>query len=69
MNELWMAVTPDIYELPIAVARTQKDLCKMLGVSCSTVCKLFRKHESGTYTKWKKYKIVKLEIEEDDNEE
>lgn len=34
---LWLAVTADEYELPLAVADTAKELGEMLGISDSTV--------------------------------
>ena len=34
---IWMAVTPDEYELPVAVADTAAELGKKLGVSKNTI--------------------------------
>lgn len=34
---LWLAVTPDELELPLAVAETADELGKMLGISGNTI--------------------------------
>lgn len=34
---LWLAVTADEYELPLAVADTSRELGKMLGLSHNTI--------------------------------
>lgn len=57
---LWMAVTPDEYELPMAVADTAKELSHMLGLKSNTVKHLYYKHNKGEYKKHTKYKIVKI---------
>lgn len=58
---LWMAVTPDKYELPIAVADTALELGRMLGAKGNLISKIYCMHNKGIYTNWKKYKIVKVE--------
>lgn len=60
---LWMAVTPDEYELPMAVADTAKELSHMLGLKSNTVKHLYYKHNKGEYKKHVKYKIVKIKEE------
>ena len=56
---LYIKVTKDRYELPVAVADTKSDLARLLGVDPSTVtCGLKRKVEKPVY----------LEVEVDDNE-
>ena len=57
---LWLAVTPDKYELPIAVADTAVELSKMLGLHSNAVTKLYHLHKTGKYKKCTKYKIVKV---------
>lgn len=57
---LWLAVTPDEYELPIAVADTAKELSHMLGMKSHAVTELYHKHNKGVYKRYEKYKIVKV---------
>lgn len=54
---LFMKVTRDRYELPLAVAQTQAELARIVGVDESTVSKGLRNERSG-------YK--KVEVEDDD---
>lgn len=42
---IFMAVTNDIYELPLAVADTLKQLCKMMGLRYESVLPRVRKEE------------------------
>lgn len=58
---LWLAVTPDKYELPIAVADTARELGRILGASGNLITKIYCMHNKGHYEKWTKYKIVKVE--------
>lgn len=57
-----MAVTPDEYELPLAVADTAKGLANMLGVTESNVCKLWHRKRRGN--RRCKYYIYRIEVEE-----
>lgn len=57
-----MAVTPDKYELPLAVASSCYELANMLGINQSTVCKLRRNHNHQS--RFEKYKIVWVENDE-----
>ena len=52
---LYVAVTNDRYELPIAVAETQTELAIMVGVDISTICKQIKKRAAGEKEcPWKK---------------
>lgn len=64
MKKLWMAVTPDIYELPLAIADTAKSLAKMLGVTESNVCHLWHRKRKGDIRC--KYYIYRIEVEDED---
>ena len=64
---LWLAVTPDKYELPIAVADTAKELSIMLGLRSHTITELYHQHNKGILSNYVKYKIVKV-TEEAQNE-
>ena len=44
---LYVAVTNDRYELPIAVAETQTELAIMVGVDISTICKQIKRRVAG----------------------
>lgn len=44
---LYVAVTNDRYELPIAVAETQTELAIMVGVDISTICKQIKRRAAG----------------------
>lgn len=59
---LWLAVTPDKYELPIAVADTAAELGRMLGKNGNFISKMYSCHNKGKHKKWTKYKIIKLKI-------
>lgn len=59
---LWLVVTPDRYELPMAVADTAMELGRMLGLKGNMVSKLYCEHNKGMYRKWTQYKIIKLKV-------
>lgn len=66
----YLAVTPDLYELPMAVAHTGAELAKMLGISEGTIYTQMVRNKPEP---WKakgtcKYRFRKTEIEEDDEE-
>lgn len=42
---LWMEVTNDEYELPIAIADTAKELAEMRGVDRTTIAKSIKRKE------------------------
>lgn len=42
---LYMAVTNDEYELPVAVAETLGELSEMMGVSKSSICNSVKRNE------------------------
>lgn len=58
---LWMAVTPDKYELPICVAETAELLGRYMGISKQAI--IMRANRGGGITK--DNKVLKIEIEED----
>ena len=68
---LYVAVTNDQYELPIAVAETQTELAVMVGVNISTICKQIKRRAAGEKEcPWKKcgMKFYKVDCEESKNE-
>lgn len=64
---LYVAVTNDRYELPVAVAETQTELAIMVGVDISTICKQIKRRAAGEKEcPWKKcgMKFYKVDCEE-----
>lgn len=68
MSYLWMAVSPDEYELPIAVEDTLGKLALKLKVSRSYLDQLFSKQKRGMSMNNAPFYIRKVEVnwEEDD---
>lgn len=69
---LWMAVTADEYELPLAVEDTAAALARRLGVSENTVRTVEYRGKNERYRRTKKgpmpgfgtrYKVRKVEVE------
>ena len=60
---MYLAVTSDKYELPIAVAGTARELAKMLGVSANSISSSIYRVYKG-----KKTKIKYLVIDENEGE-
>ena len=67
--KLYMAVTPDEYELPILIAETKAELARMAGMHRSTVCNEIdgrRSRRDGRKLRRDvKYLFVTVEVEED----
>lgn len=61
MTTLWMAITLDRYELPIAVADTAEQLAALVG--CTKNC--IYSSVSHSKTKGHKSRYIKVMIEED----
>lgn len=58
---LYMAVTPDKYELPITVENTLFDLAEMFGTTSSTILTSISRNKSG---KRRGAKFVKVEVDD-----
>lgn len=54
---IWMAVTPDEYELPLAIADTAKELAELVGISTETVKSNTCRHNSGNMSGRKFVKV------------
>ncbi len=61
---MYMAVTTDIYELPLAIADTARELGKLVGVSANVIHSSIAKNQSGKSRKMRFVKIEDLENEE-----
>lgn len=58
---VYMVVTADAFELPVLVTQNIKDIAKMFNTSTATIyCDINRQA-----IKKRKYKIIKVEIDED----
>ena len=55
---IYMAVTSDKYELPIAVAESAPELAAIMGVSRSTVCSSISRYERGGTQRSRYVKVV-----------
>lgn len=62
---LWVKVTHDELELPVAVAASQSELAKILGISPSTIAAAFSLAEKrGTWSAIKAVDVTRKEWEE-----
>lgn len=61
MRRIYMAVTTDQYELPVAVADTTAELGRMIGKSRNTIESSLSRTRHGEY---KRSRYVAVEVEE-----
>lgn len=66
MINVYMAVTTDKYELPIAVADTVKELSELTGTSTNAISSAICKKKSGRLSG---KKFIRVEIDETENED
>lgn len=59
---LWLMVTTDKYELPLAVADSPRELAKLVGVSCQNIKTSIYLAKCG---KIKYSKYIKVEVSND----
>lgn len=59
---VWILVTKDEFELPVAIADTAKELARICGVSNRTIISGALRSKSG---KVKKSRYIKVEIDDD----
>lgn len=59
---VWMQITKDKYELPVAVANTANELAEIVGVDVSAVRSAVSKQKTG---KRKVTKYIKVVVEDD----
>lgn len=62
MSKLYIAVTKDEYELPIAVADSQASLARMLGIQPNAIHKQMHFARTGQ-RKWCRYREVEVDDE------
>lgn len=66
---IYMAVTDDRFELPLAVGDSCRDLARLVGVDPGVICRQVNGAVKGAYKKGRKFVRVYVdgkEIEEDD---
>ena len=61
---VYMKITKDRYELPVAVADTGEELAKICGVSINNVYNTMRSARANGY----RCQYIRVKIEEDGNE-
>ncbi len=61
---MYIAVTSDKYELPIAVADTSGELAKMLGTTRNNILSSISKNKSGKHSKVRYIKLEDDGVEE-----
>ena len=64
MSRLWLEVTRDKYELPVAVADSIKELARIVGVSRDNIKSSASKHRRGLV---KRSRFVSVEIEDEED--
>lgn len=62
-NCLWLAVTPDIYEFPIYIEESARELAEKLGIPICTVFESIRKDWNG---KQAGRKIIRVYIDKEE---
>lgn len=65
MSKLYIAVSKDEYELPIAVADSQASLARMLGIQPNAIHKQMHFARTGKW-KWCQYREVEIDDERKD---
>ena len=62
---LYMAVTPDDYQLPLAVADSVQQLAWMVGVTANSIYSAISHAEAMN---WKKRRYVRIRIDEEEGQ-
>lgn len=57
MKKLFLKVTKDKYELPLAVADSQRELARMLGIHQSTIARSLIRAKKGSRTEFREVEI------------
>lgn len=65
---IWMKVTKDEFELPIVVADTAGELAEKCGVKRKTILSWIS-HYRGKKGEWKWCPYIRIDVEDDDEEE
>lgn len=62
MYEIWMAVTPDKYEFPIAVADTPQELAKLLNFTTTKLFDKFNRKKSTGVGRKRNFDIKRVKV-------
>ncbi len=62
---VWIKVTKDEFELPVAIADTAEELAEILGVDRSTILSAVRRYERGEVS-FSVYRRLEIGDEEDE---
>lgn len=62
---VWLEVTKDKYELPLAISDTARELAEIVGVSKNTILST-RCHAMSGKGKWKNSKYIMVDIGDDE---
>lgn len=65
MSKVWMEVTDDGLELPIAAADSATELARMRGVTPSTIMSSVCRNKQGKY--WSRYQCVEIDDKEEED--
>ena len=66
MSYVWMQITRDEYELPVAVADTAQELADIVGTTKNNVNSCASHVRRGRF-KWSRF--IRVQVDDDDNEE
>lgn len=66
MQKVWMRITRDKYELPLAIADSAEELAEICNVERSTVASMASSYEKG---KLKTSRYICVNVEEDEDAE
>lgn len=58
---LYMLVSQDEYELPLAVTDTMDELARIAGVTCGTIAAAISRRGRAKHTSHSKYRVVWVE--------
>lgn len=58
---LYMRVSQDEYELPLAVTDTMDELARIAGVTCGTIAAAISRRGRAKHTSHSKYRVVWVE--------
>lgn len=64
---VYMAVTDDLYELPIAIGDSCRELGRIMGLDPGEICRLVNGKRKGVYKKGRKF--VKVYVEDSEGKE
>jgi hypothetical protein len=59
-KSIWLAVSPDIYELPLAVADSRPELATMLNVKPQAITRMKMREAQGVQSASYKIRVVKV---------